>query len=217
MVENNDLRDRLVGCVYGAIVGDLFRGVDQKTMQPIISDTFSLDVQDFIRYMNEYAGGAYPVVEYGGKGVVTLLPDMLVFKRSMLNSALGKHTGRFYQQPYLAACQAIYDTVFMNQGRTTWIRLNGPQNGSEGLTGLCDEWNVAVALARESYAFPDSLVLAQNAECRGATVGMLAGARFGLHSIPGKWLSAVPVEIKGIVGKFVNMALDSDKKASEVC
>ena len=217
MVENNDLRDRLVGCVYGAIVGDLFRGVDQKTMQPIISDTFSLDVQDFIRYMNEYAGGAYPVVEYDGKGVVTLLPDMLVFKRSMLNSALGKHTGRFYQQPYLAACQAIYDTIFMNQGRTTWIRLNGPQNGSDGLTGLCDEWNVAVALAREAYAFPDSLVLAQNAECRGVTVGMLAGARFGLHSIPGKWLSAVPVEIKGIVGKFVNMALDSDKKASEVC
>lgn len=217
MVENNDLRDRLAGCVYGAIVGDLFRGVDQETMQPIISDTFSLDVQDFIRYMNEYASGAYPVVEYDGKGVVTLLPDMLVFKRSMLNSALGKHTGRFYQQPYLAACQAIYDTVFMNQGRTTWIRLNGPQKGSEGLTGLCDEWNVAVALAREAYAFPDSLVLAQNAECRGATVGMLAGARFGLHSIPGKWLSAVPVEIKGIVGKFVNMALDSDKKASEVC
>lgn len=217
MVENNEVRDRLAGCVYGAIIGDLFRGVDQKTMQPIISDTFSLDVQDCIRYMNEYASGAYPVVEYEGKGVVTLLPDMLVFKRSMLNSALGKHTGRFYQQPYLAACQAIYDTVFMNKGRTTWIRLNGPQNGSEGLTGLCDEWNVAVALAREAYAFPDSLVLAQNAECRGATVGMLAGARFGLHSIPGKWLSAVPVEIKGIVGKFVNMALDSDKKASEVC
>lgn len=217
MVENNDLRDRLAGCVYGAIIGDLFRGVDQETMQPIISDTFSLDVQDCIRYMNEYAGGAYPVVEYDGKGVVTLLPDMLVFRRSMLNSALGKHTGYFYRQPYLAACQAIYDTVYMNQGRTTWIRLNGPQNGSEGLTGLCDEWNVAVALAREAYAFPDSLVLAQNSECRGTTVGMLAGARFGLHSIPGKWLSAVPVEIKGIVGKFINMALNSDKKVSEVC
>ena len=217
MVENNDLRDRLAGCVYGAIIGDLFRGVDQETMQPIISDTFSLDVQDCIRYMNEYANGAYPVVEYDGTGVVTLLPDMLVFGRSMLDSAMGKHTGKFYQQPYLAACQAIYDTVYMNQGRTTWIRLNGPQNGSESLTGLCDEWNVAVALAREAYAFPDSLVLAQNSECRGTTVGMLAGARFGLHSIPGKWLSAVPVEIKGIVGKFINMALNSDKKVSEVC
>ncbi len=217
MVENNDLRDRLAGCVYGAIIGDLFRGVDQETMQPIISDTFSLDVQDCIRYMNEYASGAYPVVEYDGKGVVTLLPDMLVFGRSMLDSAMGKHTGKFYQQPYLAACQAIYDTVYMNQGRTTWIRLKGPQKGSQSLAGLCDEWNVAVALAREAYAFPDSLVLAQNSECRGTTVGMLAGARFGLHSIPGKWLSAVPVEIKGIVGKFINMALNSDSKVSEVC
>lgn len=224
-MQDKDLRDRVAGCVYGAIIGDIFRGVDSDTMQPIISDTFSLDVQDcirYMRYMNEYSQvrhsqGRLPMVEYVGHGVVTLLPAMLLYRKSMLDSALGEHTGKFYPQPYLAACQAVYDTVYMKRGRTSWMMAKASENGSESLAGLCDEWNVAVALAREAYAFPDSLVLAQNADCRGTTVGMLAGARFGLHSIPGKWLSAVPVEIKGIVGKFINMALNSDSKVSEVC
>ena len=216
-MQDKDLKDRVAGCVYGAIIGDLFRGVDSDTMQPIISDTFSLDVQDCIRYMNEYSQGRHSMVEYVGRGVVTLLPDMLLYRKSMLDRALGEHTGKFYPQPYLAACQAVYDTVYMQRGSAPWMMAKASENGSESLAGLCDEWSVAVALAREAYAFPDSLVLAQNADCRGTTVGMLAGARFGLHSIPGKWLSAVPVEIKGIVGKFINMALNSDSKVSEVC
>lgn len=216
-MSDQDLRDRVAGCVYGAIIGDLFRGIDQDTLVPIFAEEFSLDMQDCLRYMEGYAGGVYPVVEYEGKATVALLPDMLVFRNSMLNSALGEYTGRMYQQPYLAACQAVYDTVFMKQGRTTWIRLNRPQNGSGGLRGLCDAWNVAVALARDSYAFPDAIVLSQNQSCDGATVGMLAGARFGLHSIPGKWLSAVPVNVKSLAGKFINYVLVSNKSVSEVC
>lgn len=216
-MSDHDLRDRVAGCVYGTIIGDLFRGIDQETLKPIFAEQFSLDMQDCLRYMEGYANDVYPVVEYEGKHSVTLLPDMLVFRSSMLNSALGKYTGQFYPQPYLAACQAIYDTVFMKQGRTTWIRLNGPQNGSEGLRGLCDEWNVAVALAREAYAFPDAIVLSRNSDCYGATVGMLAGARFGLHSIPGKWLSVVPVNVKSLAGKFINKVMISGKSVSEVC
>ena len=212
----HDLRDRLAGCVYGAIIGDIFREINQETLVPVFGSEFSLDMQDCLRYMEGYADGMYPVIEFEGKAPVTLLPDILVFRKSMLSSALGEHTGRFYPQPYLAACQAVYDTVYMKQGRTTWVRLNGPQNGSESLRGLCDAWNVAVALARESYAFPDAIVLSQNQNCDGSVVGMLAGARFGLHSIPGKWLSAVPVNVKNLAGKFINFAMNSDKSVSEL-
>ena len=206
--ERKELHDRLAGAVYGAVVGDLFREVDQETMKPVFADEFGYDMRDCIRYMSEYGSGSYPVVEYEGKQVTALLPDMLFYRRSMFQAALGTFSGHSYEQPYMVASKAIYDTVFMKQGRTTWERLNVAQKGSGGLAGLCDVWNESVALARTAYAFPDAVILSRNSKADGSVVGMLAGARFGLHSIPGRWVSAVPVQIKGILGSFIKSCMD---------
>lgn len=50
----HDLRDRLAGCVYGAIIGDIFREINQETLVPVFGSEFSLDMQDCLRYMEGY-------------------------------------------------------------------------------------------------------------------------------------------------------------------
>ena len=56
--ERKELHDRLAGAVYGAVVGDLFREVDQETMKPVFADEFGYDMRDCIRYMSDYGSGS---------------------------------------------------------------------------------------------------------------------------------------------------------------
>ena len=204
-VNGDGVRDRLSGAAYGAIIGDLIIGIDRETLLPIFSEKFSSDVQDFIRYMSDYSNGSFPMVDYMSNGVVTLLADVMYYGDSLFAQMP-------YPEPYQAACKAFYDSIFMEQGTTTWRRINRPQNDSQGLRGVSESWNGSMSLASVALAFPDAVSMAAgNPDCDGATVGALAGARFGLSSISGRWLAKVPIDIKSIVGSFIKVCIERYK------
>lgn len=204
-VSVDGVHNRLAGAAYGAIIGDLIIDIDRETLLPIFSENFSSDVQDFIRYMSNYSGGSFPMVDYMSNGVVTLLADVMYYGDSLFAQMP-------YPEPYQTACKAFYDSIFMEQRLITWRRINGPQNGSHGLRGVSEAWNGSVSLAIATLAFPDAVSMAAgNPDCDGATVGALAGARFGLSSISGRWLVKVPIDIKSIVGSFIKVCIERYK------
>ena len=208
-VSIDGVRNRLAGAAYGAIIGDLIVGIDRETLLPIFSEKFSSDVQDFIRYMSDYSNGSFPMVDYMSNGVVTLLADVMYYGDSLFVPLFVQMP---YPEPYQAACKAFYDSIFMEQGNTTWRRINRPQNDSQGLRGVSEVWNGSMSLASAALAFPDAVSMAAgNPDCDGATVGALAGARFGLGSISGRWLVKVPIDIKSIVGSFIKVCIERYK------
>ena len=75
-------------------------------------------------------------------------------------------------------------------------------------TGTDEHGQKIEDLAKAAGITPKAYILSRNSKADGSVVGMLAGARFGLHSIPGRWVSAVPVQIKGILGSFIKSCMD---------
>ncbi len=214
--KQDELRDKIAGAIYGMAISDLFTDIDRDTMKPVFKSEYSDDVRVSLEVMGRIADGSksrdeifFQYDNFIYHSVIVLLPFALVERDKFVSEMLGRESGRFFPQPYLAASQAIYDTIYRNQGSSSWIRLNKPYNVSESLRTLCEQWNTAISLAGEAYAFPDAVVMANSngTNCDPATVGMLAGARFGLHSISGKWIVEVPVETRRIVGKFANACI----------
>ncbi len=191
------------------VVSDLLEGINHDTMRPLFAAEHSEDVKGCLALMDEFTKDGVACVDFPYSNPTIVLPFVLHDGKEHVDRMLGKDIGKFAPQPYLAASQAIYDAVFMKQGNTAWMRLNSLQNVSESLRGLCEQWNVAVSLAKEAYAFPDAVVMAQNAKCDPATVGMLAGSRFGLQCISGKWVFEVPVDTKRIIGRFVACCMNN--------